>query len=43
MTGAIMQDARKHLFNPDRGAQDVRSCQAAVQRYGGWWGPWVDV
>lgn len=30
-------------FHPDRGGQDVQSCLTAMERYNGWWGPWVDL
>ena len=30
-------------FAPNRGGQDVQSCLTAMGKYGGWWGPWVDV
>lgn len=38
--GAKLVEGRKHLFAPDRGAQDPASCVAAVGKYDGWWGPW---
>jgi len=27
-------------FNPHRGSSDPKSCETAVQQYGGFWGPW---
>ena len=30
------------FFAPDRGAKDPAACAAAINDYGGWWGPWVD-
>ena len=29
------------LFSPDRGAKDERACEAAVTRWGGFYGPWL--
>ena len=33
--------AKKSGFSPDRGPEDPNSCVAAVQRWNGFWGPWV--
>ena len=30
-------------FRPDRGPQDPQSCLTAMEKYGGWWGPWVSI
>ena len=35
--------ARKTVFAPNRGDQDPQSCVVAMQRWGGWWGPWIDL
>jgi len=41
---ATMRDAAQQtVFMPDRGPQDPQSCVAALERYGGFWGPWVDL
>lgn len=29
------------VFNPNRGKQDPQSCVAALEKHGGFWGPWV--
>ena len=31
------------FFAPDRGEKDPAACEAAVKKYGGYWGPFVDV
>lgn len=31
------------FFAPDRGSKDPVACQLAIERYGGFWGPFVDV
>ena len=30
-------------FNPDRGKTDPKACEMALGKYGGFWGPFVDV
>lgn len=39
----IRDAAQKTVFKPERGPQDPQSCVTAMQRYAGFWGPWVDV
>jgi hypothetical protein len=36
-----MQAAQKTAFAPDRGAEDPQSCITAMEKWGGYWGPWV--
>jgi len=31
------------FFAPDRGKKDPAACAAALGRWGGFWGPWIDV
>ena len=38
-----MSAASSGGFRPNRGPQDPQSCITAMERYNGWWGPWVDV
>jgi len=40
---ARIQDAQKHVFSPDRGTTDPRACEAALNIYDGYWGPFIDV
>ena len=37
-----MDELQSTAFSPDRGPVDPGACDAAVARYGGWWGPWSD-
>ena len=30
-------------FNPDRGERDPAACEAALNKYGGFWGPYVNI
>jgi len=32
----------KSVFSPNRGEVDPKACQAAVNVYGGFWGPWLE-
>lgn len=34
---------QKTYFNPDRGSFSTEACAAAVNKYGGFWGPYVDL
>merc|ERR1712217_1002618 len=39
--GARIVAAQKTGFRPKRGSQDPASCITAIERYGGFWGPWI--
>jgi hypothetical protein len=41
--GSLMEEGRKTMFAPNRGKQDPQSCVAALTRWNGWWGPWIDL
>jgi len=36
-------DINKGFFNPNRGQIDPKACELAMNKYGGFWGPFVDV
>jgi len=38
---SMRAEEQKHVFKPNRGPQDPQSCVAAINVYGGFWGPWV--
>jgi hypothetical protein len=38
-----MNATRATGFAPQRGKSDPQSCVTAVEKYGGFWGPWVGV
>lgn len=38
----LMTDAVKTGFRPNRGPSDPASCLAAVKKWSGYWGPWVE-
>jgi len=38
-----INDAKKTIFNPDRGALDPAACNTALGKYNGFWGPWVNI
>lgn len=42
-----MQDKLEHYkstyFNPDRGPVSPKACETAVNKYGGFWGPFIDI
>ena len=41
LTG-LMQAGQAGGFRPVRGPQDPQSCIVAMEKYEGWWGPWID-
>lgn len=36
-------EINKGFFNPNRGKVDPKACELAMTKYGGFWGPFVDV
>jgi arylsulfatase B len=38
-----LQELNKSNFNPNRGAQNKLACEVAVDKYGGFYGPFIDV
>lgn len=36
-----LKEHLKTFFNPDRGGTDPKACEAAIHKYGGYWGPWL--
>eukprot|EP00039_Didymoeca_costata_P007163 m.96923 g.96923 ORF g.96923 m.96923 type:complete len:570 (+) comp13570_c0_seq7:39-1748(+) len=40
-TEALLTKARQSHFNPNRGPQDGQSCLTAMEKYNGFWGPWI--
>lgn len=43
---SMMDVLKKHnstVFAPNRGKEDPGACEAALSKYNGHWGPWVDV
>eukprot|EP01006_Ploeotia_vitrea_P023287 TRINITY_DN55727_c0_g1_i1.p1 TRINITY_DN55727_c0_g1~~TRINITY_DN55727_c0_g1_i1.p1 ORF type:complete len:547 (-),score=22.30 TRINITY_DN55727_c0_g1_i1:33-1673(-) len=40
---ARVLELQKGVFSPNRGKVDPAACHAALNKYGGFWGPWVDV
>eukprot|EP00756_Hemistasia_phaeocysticola_P025858 Hpha_TRINITY_DN16029_c0_g1::TRINITY_DN16029_c0_g1_i1::g.119284::m.119284/K01135/ARSB; arylsulfatase B len=40
---ARVAELQKNVFSPIRGQDDPRACELAMGRYGGFWGPFVDV
>merc|ERR1712072_823162 len=36
-------DAQKGAYSPDRGSEDKRACELGLSKYGGFWGPYIDV
>lgn len=40
---ARIAEIQKGAFSPDRGVQDPDACKFAIQKYGGFWGPFVGV
>jgi arylsulfatase I/J len=39
---ARLVEIQKTVFSPNRGAVDPKACEAAVNKYGGYWGPWLE-
>jgi len=39
---ARMAEVRQTLFSPYRGTLDPAACRTAIDKYGGFWGPWLD-
>jgi len=37
-----IQELTPTVFSPDRGTVDPRACHAALNKYGGFWGPWLE-
>jgi arylsulfatase I/J len=40
---ARMAELEKSAFSPDRGTEDPLACKRFLDRYGGFYGPWVDI
>jgi len=40
---ARMDEIQKGVLNPKRGEVDPAACDMAMNVYGGFWGPWVNV
>ena len=40
---ARVDELQKGVYSPKRGGKDKAACTAAMGRYGGYWGPFVDV
>merc|ERR1712066_628184 len=36
-------DIQKGFFDPNRGPVDPKACEVAMSKYGGFWGPFVDI
>jgi len=40
---ARVTDIQKNAYSPDRGDDENDACKVALKKYGGFWGPWIDV
>jgi len=40
---ARINTLQKTAYSPDRGSEDKRACEMATGKYGGFWGPYIDV
>ena len=39
---ARVDELQAGVFSPDRGDKDDGACKAALNSYGGYWGPWLE-
>ena len=39
---ARVEELERSAFNPHRGATDPRACEAALERWHGFWGYWLE-
>jgi arylsulfatase I/J len=37
-----LDELTKTVFSPNRGPVDPKACETALNKYGGFWGPWLD-
>ena len=37
-----LSEAQSGVYSVDRGPVDTAACEAAMGKYGGFWGPWLE-
>jgi len=40
---ARIAELQKHVYSPNRGSSSSKACAAATGKYGGFWGPYMDI